>query len=120
MSAFRNGIRQSSPHPPQCSTGESKPLHASGSPLVRLRPNKESPMFRFPFFSTGSQRAAVRPQRVLELETLEDRLAPANINWTLGKNGSFENPQAWTVVGSGAHVVPGPNDTVNIPGGIVV
>src|SRR5262249_31004039 len=54
------------------------------------------------------------------LEALESRLAPAVIQWTSLHNGSFENADAWTVQGSGAHAVPGPDDTVVIPDGLIV
>jgi hypothetical protein len=50
------------------------------------------------------------------LERLEDRAVPAVVNWTLGANGDFADPNDWTVAGTTTHRVPTAGDDVVIPG----
>lgn len=57
---------------------------------------------------------------VLRLVALEGRDVPATVNWTLGTNGDFANPTAWTDQATGTNHVPGPNDDAVIPAAIVV
>src|SRR6516164_5820546 len=57
---------------------------------------------------------------VLTLVALEGRDVPATVNWTLGANGDFANPAAWTDSASGTNHVPGPNDDAVIPTTFVV
>jgi Dockerin type I domain len=57
---------------------------------------------------------------LLRLVALERRDVPATVNWTLGANGDFANPAAWTDGGNGTHHVPGPPDDAVIPSAFVV
>src|SRR5262245_51642043 len=63
-----------------------------------------------------------RPTARLRLERLEDRTAPAVVNWTLGANGDFADPNNWTVAGASPpqHSVPGPADDAVIPASFAV
>jgi len=54
-------------------------------------------------------------RRPLRLELLEGRAVPAVVNWTLGANGDFANPLAWTDASNGSHHVPGAADDAAIP-----
>src|SRR5439155_19626060 len=54
------------------------------------------------------------------LEVLEGRAVPAVVNWTLGANGDFANPLAWTDASDGSHHIPGPADDAAIPGAFTV
>src|SRR5690349_5765336 len=57
---------------------------------------------------------------LLRLVALERRDVPATVNWTLGANGDFANPAAWTDAANGTHHVPGPPDDAVIPSAFVV
>jgi hypothetical protein len=53
----------------------------------------------------------------LRLEHLEDRLAPAFLDWTGGGGGDclVSNSQNWTVEGTGGHALPSSADTLVFP-----
>jgi filamentous hemagglutinin len=50
------------------------------------------------------------------LETLEERLAPATVNYTNFAGGIWEDDANWTEAGTSLHHVPGPSDTAVIGG----
>jgi hypothetical protein len=52
----------------------------------------------------------------LHLEALEGRDVPAAVNWTLGANGDFADPAAWTDASNHTHHVPRLTDDAVIPG----
>ncbi len=58
-------------------------------------------------------------RRRMRLEQLEGRQLMAAYNWTLGADGDFSNPAAWTGPNN-VHNVPGPADDASIPGNIIV
>jgi hypothetical protein len=64
--------------------------------------------------------APARSRQRLRLETLEGRLAPAVVNWTLGADGDFANPLAWTDQSNGTHHVPGAADDAAIVADVTV
>jgi hypothetical protein len=73
-------------------------------------------MFRHVFgkFSGTRPRRTIarRPRYRPVCEALENRLAPATVQWNLNADGFFDNPNNWDVVGSSplVHRVPGVGD----------
>jgi hypothetical protein len=77
-------------------------------------------MFRKLFNSlrTNPARRPAEPKRRvhLVLESLEDRLMPANVFWNLNADGDFNNAANWDVQGTNPvqHRVPGPGDDATV------
>src|SRR5262249_43070889 len=71
-------------------------------------------MFRQPFRpSRNTRHASKRTRRHTyrpTCEALENRLAPATVQWSASADGFYDDPNNWTVAGSSTHRVPTTGD----------